>query len=74
MAEYFGPNRKASVSRELTKKFEETANGTLQDLIKHFSAKEVKGEIVMIVAGKDERNFEESQIDEVSEDENESLG
>lgn len=52
--EYFGPTRKASVSRELTKMFEETFNGTLEEAIAHFSKKEVKGEIVMIVEGKPE--------------------
>jgi 16S rRNA (cytidine1402-2'-O)-methyltransferase len=56
--EYFGENRKASVSRELTKKFEETVNGTLSELHVYFSKKEVKGEIVMVVAGDDDRNYE----------------
>lgn len=51
LAEYFGSDRKASVSRELTKKFEETVNGTLTDLISYFKQKEVKGEIVLIVSG-----------------------
>lgn len=50
--EYFGADRQASVSRELTKMFEETLNGTLEEIITHFKAKEVKGEIVIIVAGK----------------------
>jgi len=50
--EYFGPDRPASVSRELTKKFEETVNGTLTDIAAHFKAKEVKGEIVIVVGGK----------------------
>ncbi|NBP68198.1 MAG: 16S rRNA (cytidine(1402)-2'-O)-methyltransferase, partial [Cytophagia bacterium] len=49
--EYFGEDRQASVSRELTKKFEETFNGSLQQVLQHFSQKEVKGEIVLIVAG-----------------------
>jgi 16S rRNA (cytidine1402-2'-O)-methyltransferase len=51
--EYFGADRKASVSRELTKMFEETVNGSLEEILKHFQAKEVKGEIVMVVGGKD---------------------
>lgn len=51
--EYFGPERRASVSRELTKKFEETVNGTLTEIYSHFKDREVKGEIVIIVAGKD---------------------
>lgn len=49
--EYFGHERPASVSRELTKMFEETVNGTLDEVISHFSAKEVKGEIVIVVSG-----------------------
>ncbi len=51
MGEHFGGDRIASVSRELTKMYEETRNGSIQDLIKHFSSKEVKGEIVIVVAG-----------------------
>lgn len=50
--EIFGEERKASVSRELTKKFEENARGTLPELAARFSAKEVKGEIVIVVEGK----------------------
>lgn len=50
--EYFGEDRQASVSRELTKKFEETFNGSLIQVLQHFSQKEVKGEIVLVVAGK----------------------
>ena len=50
--EYFGPDRPASVSRELTKMFEETVNGSLNEILLHFQSKEVKGEIVMVVAGK----------------------
>lgn len=50
--EYFGADRQASVSRELTKKFEETKNGTIQELLDYFSVKEIKGEIVMVVDGK----------------------
>lgn len=52
--EYFGESRKASVSRELTKMFEETVNGTLIEVVTYFKAKEVKGEIVIVVHGKDE--------------------
>ncbi len=49
--EYFGSQRQASVSRELSKMFEETVNGTLEEITLHFQSKEVKGEIVMVVAG-----------------------
>lgn len=48
----FGSERKASVSRELTKMFEETKRGTLQELINYFKSKTVKGEIVIVVEGK----------------------
>src|SRR3990170_7369556 len=50
--EYFGVERQASVSRELTKLFEETLNGTLAEILTHFHAKDVKGEIVVVVGGK----------------------
>lgn len=52
--EYFGASRKASVSRELTKMFEETVNGTLMEVVTHFKAKEAKGEIVIVVHGRNE--------------------
>lgn len=54
MLEHFGPSRFVSVSRELTKIHEETFTGTLQDTLAHFSQKEVKGEIVIVVDGKKE--------------------
>jgi 16S rRNA (cytidine1402-2'-O)-methyltransferase len=50
-AEVFGPARQASVSRELTKLFEETRRGPLPDLIAYFAEKPVKGEIVICVEG-----------------------
>lgn len=50
--EFFGEERQISVSRELTKIHEETIRGTAAELIKYFSEKPVKGEIVIIVAGK----------------------
>jgi len=50
--QYFGAERHCCVSRELTKKFEENARGTLQEVHDHFSSKIVKGEIVIVVAGK----------------------
>jgi 16S rRNA (cytidine1402-2'-O)-methyltransferase len=49
LAEHLGPDRKASVARELTKIHEENARGTLGELILHFSSKQVKGEIVIVV-------------------------
>ncbi len=52
LIQYFGAGRQSAVSRELTKKFEENARGSLQELYDHFNAKTVKGEIVIVVAGK----------------------
>jgi 16S rRNA (cytidine1402-2'-O)-methyltransferase len=49
----FGENRLASVSRELTKIYEETKTGTLKELMDFFSKKAVKGEIVIVVEGKE---------------------
>jgi 16S rRNA (cytidine1402-2'-O)-methyltransferase len=49
---YFGAERQCCVSRELTKKFEENARGTLQEVHDHFNEKTVKGEIVIVVEGK----------------------
>jgi 16S rRNA (cytidine1402-2'-O)-methyltransferase len=51
LATYFGADRLASVSRELTKMFEENKQGTLQELAVYFESKSVKGEIVIVVAG-----------------------
>ena len=49
---YFGENRQCSVSRELTKMFEEHKRGTLKEVAAYFKEKTVKGEIVIVVAGK----------------------
>ncbi|WP_438972220.1 16S rRNA (cytidine(1402)-2'-O)-methyltransferase [Polaribacter sp.] len=49
---YFGADRKVSVSRELTKLFEETVRGTATEVLAHFTKKPPKGEIVVIVEGK----------------------
>ena len=53
-AEYFGSERQASVSREISKIHEETVRGTLTELIEHFTANEPRGEIVIVVAGIDD--------------------
>jgi 16S rRNA (cytidine1402-2'-O)-methyltransferase len=49
---YFGAERKASVSRELTKMFEETQRGTVQSVLEYFKNKTIKGEIVIVIEGK----------------------
>jgi 16S rRNA (cytidine1402-2'-O)-methyltransferase len=48
---FFGLSRKCSVTRELSKIFEENIRGTLEELILHFKEKGVKGEIVIVVEG-----------------------
>lgn len=50
--EIAGPDRIVSVSRELTKLFEETKTGPVEEVLAHFKAKEVKGEIVIVIEGK----------------------
>jgi len=51
---HFGAERKASVSRELTKLYEETRRGTLSEILEYFKSKVVKGEIVIVVEGRKE--------------------
>lgn len=53
LARYFGEDRLCSVSRELSKMFEENRRGSLKEVSAYFKTKEVKGEIVLIVAGKE---------------------
>ena len=53
LAEVCGTERKVCVSRELTKIHEENARGTLAEVIAHFSKKEIKGEIVIVLEGKE---------------------
>jgi 16S rRNA (cytidine1402-2'-O)-methyltransferase len=52
MAKYFGEERQCCVSRELTKMFEENKRGSLKEVADYFKQKTVKGEIVLVVAGK----------------------
>ncbi|MBV5342583.1 16S rRNA (cytidine(1402)-2'-O)-methyltransferase [bacterium] len=54
LAEFFGVERSASVSREISKMFEETKRGTLTELAQYFNEHPPKGEIVIIVAGFEE--------------------
>ena len=51
----FGPERPVSVSRELTKKFEQTVRGTLAEVAAHFAAHAPKGEIVVVLGGRSRR-------------------
>jgi len=58
LMEVAGPERKVSVARELTKIHEENVRGTLDEVIKYFKEKEVKGEIVIVLEGKSD-NFDQ---------------
>ena len=51
-AETFGADRPVSVSRELTKKFEQTLRGTVAELLEHFRTAEPRGEFVIVVSGR----------------------
>lgn len=51
--EFFGPGRKISVSREISKLHEENVRGTVEEILEHFKQKTVKGEIVIILEGKE---------------------
>ena len=50
---YFGEDRQCCVSRELSKMFEENKRGSLREVCDYFKAKTVKGEIVVVVGGKE---------------------
>lgn len=50
--EHFGADRRISVSRELTKLYEETIRGTAEEVLQHYTEKPAKGEIVIVVSGK----------------------
>ena len=52
LSEYLGEDRLCSVSRELTKLYEQTINGTIQEAIEYFTNNLIKGEFVLVVSGK----------------------
>lgn len=58
---YFGEDRQISVSRELTKKFEETINGTVAYALLYFTNKEPKGEFVIVIGGYDKKVKKEDE-------------
>ena len=67
-AEFLGEDRQSSVSREISKIYEETKRGTLKELIEHFTQHPPKGEFVIIVAGKSSKietnkNFNTSTLE-----------
>jgi 16S rRNA (cytidine1402-2'-O)-methyltransferase len=59
LAEVCGPDRQVAVSRELTKVFEETRAGTLQDLSEHYADAPVRGEVTVVLAGTGKQHVEE---------------
>lgn len=69
LQEHFGGERTVSVSRELSKLYEENKRGTISEVLEHFKAKTVKGEIVVVVEGKGKQkntNDEEEEDDHFS--------
>ena len=62
LIEIFGENRKASLSREMTKVHEETVRGTLKEIYNIFESRDIKGEFVLTVAGLDKNIIEISEI------------
>ena len=50
--EFFGPDRKLSVSREISKMFEQTIRGTTSEILSYFEDKKPKGEFVIVLDGK----------------------
>ena len=60
LSEYFGNNRKICVSRELTKLHEQNVRGTVEQVLTYFKEKVIKGEIVIVVGGKDQVYIEET--------------
>jgi 16S rRNA (cytidine1402-2'-O)-methyltransferase len=62
-AEHFGPDRNVSVSRELSKVFEENKRGTIAEVLAHFQSKTIKGEIVIVVEGKPNLKMVETEED-----------
>jgi len=67
LAEAAGQERHVSVARELTKVYEENVRGTLAEVIEYFSKKEVKGEIVMVLEGKETRNGRRETGDDIDD-------
>ena len=64
LSEVFGAERRVAVSRELTKKFEQTVRGTLAEVIAHFKNNQPKGEFVIVLAGKGLKSRGAEMVDE----------
>lgn len=63
LIEACGPDRRVAVSRELTKVFEETRSGTLQELSEHYAAAPVRGEVTVVISGTGKPRVEERPRD-----------
>ena len=70
-AEIFGAERLISVSRELSKKFEQTVRGTIEEVTAHFREHEPKGEFVIVVAGKPEETKQKHHVNKYKNQEQE---
>ena len=68
LAEVFGADRRVAVSRELTKKFEQTVRGTLEEVSAHFKKQQPKGEFVIVLAGKGLKSKATEADEEQTED------
>ncbi len=66
LGNYLGENRRVSVSREISKMFEETFRGTLKEAHAYFSSKSIKGEFVVIIAGEVPKVSKEPKVPKVS--------
>lgn len=67
-AEVFGAERLVSVSRELSKKFEQTVRGTIEEVTAHFREHEPKGEFVIVVAGKPEETKQKHHVNKYKQE------
>ena len=63
-AEIFGAEREVSVTREISKKFEQTVRGTVEQVAEHFRHNEPKGEFVIVLAGKPKPNKRRDETEE----------
>lgn len=61
LSEVFGPDRQVSVAREISKVHEEHVRGSISEVISHFTAQEPKGELVVIVEGKNDKHHKQEE-------------
>ncbi len=72
LAEVCGDDREASVSREISKLHNSTVSGSLKQLVEHFSANNPKGEIVIVVSGKSDRNVRRTHRNKYRQDDDDT--